>query len=355
MEKRPKKQKNPLHGGAALCLSALLVFPFLAGTASAENLNGSLAEAKRLVPVGHTVGMKLFARGILVIGLSEGNTPAKKGGLQKGDVVLRCGGESVDSTEQFQSLLQKSNGSAIEMEIQRGGLSKKLRLTPAKNESGVYAIGAWIRDSMAGIGTMTFCDPETGAFGALGHGITDPDTGALMPFARGSILPSAVKAVKPGQKGEAGELRGDFDLDADLGELTANTDGGVFGVLNPETGFAQSAKALPVAENDEVKTGKATILANVHGDEIREYQVEISKIISRNSDGRNLLITVTDPALLRTTGGIVQGMSGSPILQHGRIVGAVTHVLVNDPTRGYGILIRNMLENAEPRTTEKVS
>ena len=355
MEKHSQKPKNPLHGGAALCLSALLIFPFLSGTASAENLNGSLAEAQRLIPVGHTVGMKLFARGILIIGLSEGDTPAKRGGLRKGDVVLRCGGESVDSTEQFQSLLQKTGGSEIEVEIQRGGISKKLNLKPVKNESGTYTIGAWIRDSMAGIGTMTFCDPETGTFGALGHGITDPDTGMLMPFARGSILPSAVKAVKPGEKGAAGELRGDFKLDTELGELTANTDGGVFGVLNPAVGFARDTAALPVAENDEVKTGKATIFANVRGEEVREFDVEITKILSRDSDGRNLLITVTDPELLRMTGGIVQGMSGSPILQNGRIVGAVTHVLVNDPTRGYGILIRNMLENADAGFAEKVS
>jgi stage IV sporulation protein B len=355
LEKHSQKPKNPLHGGAALCLSALLIFPFLSGTASAENLNGSLAEAQRLIPVGHTVGMKLFARGILIIGLSEGDTPAKRGGLRKGDVVLRCGGESVDSTEQFQSLLQKTGGSEIEVEIQRGGISKKLNLKPVKNESGTYTIGAWIRDSMAGIGTMTFCDPETGTFGALGHGITDPDTGMLMPFARGSILPSAVKAVKPGEKGAAGELRGDFKLDTDLGELTANTDGGVFGVLNPAVGFARDTAALPVAENDEVKTGKATIFANVRGEEVREFDVEITKILSRDSDGRNLLITVTDPELLRMTGGIVQGMSGSPILQNGRIVGAVTHVLVNDPTRGYGILIRNMLENADAGFAEKVS
>lgn len=355
MHERSKKRKNSPHGGAALCLSALLLFPFLSGTASAENLNGSLAEARRLVPVGHTVGMKMFARGILVIGLSEGNTPAKKGGLQKGDVVLRCGGESVDCTEQFQNFLQKSGGKPIEMEIQRGSMVRKLKLAPEKNESGAYAIGAWIRDSMAGIGTMTFYDPETGIFGALGHGITDPDTGALMPFARGSILPSAVKAVKRGQKGEAGELRGDFDLDTDLGELTANTNGGVFGILTPGEYSERFTKALPVAENNQVKTGKATILSNVQGDEVREYQVEITKIISRDSDGRNLLITVTDPELLRTAGGIVQGMSGSPVLQNGRIVGAVTHVLVNDPTRGYGILIRNMLDNAEPQISEKVS
>ena len=355
LNERPKKRKHSLHGGAALCLSALLLFPFLSGTASAEGLNGSIAEAQRLIPIGHAVGIKMFARGILIIGLPEGDTPARKGGLRKGDVVLHCGGQGVDSTEQFQDLLQKSGGKTLKMGIQRNGINKEMALTPQKNENGVYAIGAWIRDSMAGIGTMTFCDPETGVFGALGHGITDPDTGALMPFARGSILPSTGKAVKRGQKGEAGELRGNFDLKTDLGEMTANTEGGVFGVLSSDEYSKQFPQALPVAENDQIKTGKATILSNVQGDSVREYQVEITKIINRSSEGRNLLITVTDPELLRATGGIVQGMSGSPILQNGRIAGAVTHVLVNDPTRGYGIMIRNMLENAEPRVSEKVS
>ncbi len=355
MHERPKKRKNPLRGGAALCLSALLLFPILSGTAFAESQSDSLTSVDRLVPVGHTIGIKMFARGILVIGLSEGDTPARKGGLRKGDVVLHCSGITVESTEQFQNLLQDSDGKPLSMEIQRGGTVKKLSVQPKKNENGVYAIGAWIRDSMAGIGTMTFYDPDTGAFGALGHGINDPDTGALMPFSKGSILPSTVKAVKKGKTGEAGELRGDFDLQTDLGELSANTEGGVFGVLAPGEYAERLGKAIPVAENSQVKTGKATILSNVHGDSVNEYQIKITKILSQSTDGRNLLITVTDPALLRDTGGIVQGMSGSPILQNGRIVGAVTHVLVNDPACGYGILIRNMLENAAPQISENVS
>lgn len=355
MHEQPKKRKNPLHSGAALCLSALLLFPILSGTASAENQSGSLTSVDRLVPVGHTIGIKMFARGILVIGLSEGNTPARKSGLRKGDVVLHCNGVTLESTEQFQALLKNSGGKPLKMEIQRGGTAKKLSVQPEKNENGVYAIGAWIRDSMAGIGTMTFYDPDTGIFGALGHGINDPDTGTLVPFSKGSILPSTVKAVKRGKTGEAGELRGDFDLETDLGELTANTEGGVFGVLAPGEYAERLGKAIPVAENSQVKTGKATVLSNVQGDTVKKYQVEITKILSQSTDGRNLLITVTDPALLQDTGGIVQGMSGSPILQNGRIVGAVTHVLVNDPTRGYGILIRNMLENAAPQISENVS
>ena len=173
---------------------------------------------------------------------------------------------------------------------------------------------------------MTFYDPVTNTFGALGHGITDVDTAALMPFSSGSILPSTVKTVKRGETGAAGELKGNFDLTGDTGSLYANTSGGVFGTLTDQELIERlSENALPVAENDQVHTGKATILANVDGDTVKEYGIEITKILNTDPAGRNLLLTVTDPELLEKTGGIVQGMSGSPILQDGRLVGAVTH------------------------------
>ena len=217
-------------------------------------------------------------------------------------------------------------------------------VSPEQNEEGAYCIGAWIRDSMAGIGTMTYYDPDTGAFGALGHGITDTDTALLMPFASGSILPSTVKAVKKGASGAAGELRGDFDLTRDLGTLSANTASGVFGTVE-ESDFTESLTgALPVAKASEVRTGPAVILSNVEGDHVAEYDVEILQIVEGSADGRDLVISVTDPELIAATGGIVQGMSGSPILQNGKFVGAVTHVLLNDPTKGYGILMETMLK-----------
>jgi stage IV sporulation protein B len=357
-QKAKEKPAGRWRGGAALCLSLLLAFPLLCSNASAESAvradTASAASASELVPVGHTVGIKLFARGILVVKLSDGRTPASAAGMEPGDIILKCDGTAVTSTEQFQSLLQKAGGKTVELSVRRGAAVRTLRVTPEKNGEGVWGIGAWVRDSMAGIGTMTFYDPKTGVFGALGHGITDVDTAQLMPFSSGSILPATVKAVKRGEAGSAGELRGNFDLETDLGELYANTDGGIFGTL-ADAGIASGRAALPVAENAEVKTGKAVILANVSGDEVREYEIEITKIFDDSDDSRNLLITVTDPALLRETGGIVQGMSGSPILQDGKLVGAVTHVLLSDPTRGYGILIRNMLASADAQAVENVS
>ena len=325
--------RRALGAGAALVLAFLLC--------AGGSVPVKAAQPQMLIPVGHTVGIKLFSRGIVVVKLTDGGTPARECGLRTGDVIVKCGWNAVTSTEQFQSLLQKSGGTTADLQIDRAGDQVTLSVEPSQNDQGVYCIGAWVRDSMAGIGTVTYYDPATGAFGALGHGVTDTDTALLMPFSNGSILPSTVKAVKRGEAGSAGELRGDFDLTGDLGPLYANTGSGIFGKLDtaPWTWAAMPVgTALP---------GPAVIRANVQGDEVQEYDIEILKVTSGAADGRDLILSVTDPALLETTGGIVQGMSGSPIIQDGKIVGAVTHVLLNDPTKGYGILIDHMLEAAE--------
>ena len=324
--------KRLLRFGAVCVLAALLCSPCMARAAEVT--------PRTVIPVGHTVGIKLFARGVMVVKLPEDDTPARECGLKTGDVIVKCGGVSVTSTEQFQSLLQKTGGDATDLQVRRGGEDVTLSVSPERNEKGVCCIGAWIRDSMAGIGTMTYYDPATATFGALGHGITDVDTAQLMPFSNGSILPSTVKAVKKGEAGSAGELRGDFDLTGDLGDLYANTASGVFGTLDGDYAPAQ-AQAVPTGEPE---TGAAVIRSNIRGDEVREYTVEILKTVPNSRDGRDMVLSVTDPELIEATGGIVQGMSGSPILQNGKLVGAVTHVLLNDPTKGYGISIETMLK-----------
>ena len=323
--------KRLLRFGTA-CLAALLA-------CSASVAMAAEVTPRMLVPVGHTVGIKLFSKGVVVVKLSDGGTPARTCGLRTGDVIIQCGGSTVTSSEQFQSLLQTCGGTA-ELEVRRNGNSVTLSVEPERNDQGVYCIGAWIRDSMAGIGTMTYYDPATATFGALGHGITDVDTAQLMPFSNGSILPSTVKAVKKGEAGSAGELRGDFDLTGDLGDLYANTASGVFGTLDGDYAPAQ-AQAVPTGEPE---TGAAVIRSNIRGDEVREYTVEILKTVPNSRDGRDMVLSVTDPELIEATGGIVQGMSGSPILQNGKLLGAVTHVLLNDPTKGYGISIETMLK-----------
>ncbi len=303
------------------------------------------APAERtVIPVGKAVGIKLFADGVLVVGLADGQTPARDCGLREGDIITAMDGTSVGSTEQVQDILSDSAGRALTLSVRRGGAALALTAC-ARETNGVWQLGAWIRDSMAGIGTLTYYDPATGQYGALGHGITDVDTAQLMPLASGSIMETTVKAVKKGVKGDPGELKGDFSVQRDVGTVTVNSDGGIFGAV-ADADFLSGGTPVPVASAGQIRTGPATILATVSGSDTREYRVEILRLYGADEPTRNMLLRITDPALLSVTGGIVQGMSGSPILQNGRIVGAVTHVLLNDPTRGYGIFIENMLDRA---------
>ncbi len=307
---------------------------------------------RTLIPAGQAVGIKLFADGVLVVGTSalEGTdgevSPARDCGLQEGDLIVCMNKAKVQSTEQVQALLQENGEKPMELQVRRDGQTMETTIRPQRCNDDVCRLGAWIRDSMAGIGTLTYYDPSSGTYGALGHGITDVDTAKLMPLASGSIMETTVQAVKKGTRGDPGELKGDFSVQRDVGTLQANTEGGIFGTVS-DANFVSDAKALPVAERDEVHTGPAVIRSTISGDQTAEYEVEITCIHHNAQATRNMLLRVTDPTLLETTGGIVQGMSGSPIIQDGKLVGAVTHVLVNDPTRGYGIFIENMLDAAE--------
>ena len=304
----------------------------------------------KVVPVGRAVGIKLFSDGVVVVGTSEVTTPegqvnpAKACGLREGDIITHIDSTEVDSIEEVEAALQKTAGEVMSIRALRD--DKQIQLSGRAVQcaaDGSYKLGAWIRDSMAGIGTVTFYVPGTGVFGALGHGINDIDTALLMPLESGSILPATVAAVQKGEAGAPGQLRGAFDTSATLGSLESNTDGGVFGTLS-DTSWA-SGQPVETAERNQVKAGRATILANISGDEVKEYSIRIDKVYPESqSDCRDFLIEVTDPRLLEATGGIVQGMSGSPILQNGRLVGAVTHVMIDDPTRGYGVWVGRMME-----------
>ena len=335
---------EPRHIPASHRLSAWLLSALFALSLCVQQAWAAPAE-RTVIPLGQAVGIKLFADGVLVVALADGPTPARACGLRQGDIITAMDGAAVGSTEQVQDLLADTAGAPIVLSVRRG--ADALALTAcARENNGVWQLGAWIRDSMAGIGTLTYYDPATGQYGALGHGITDVDTAQLMPLASGAIMETTVKAVKKGAKGDPGELKGDFDLTRDSGTLYANTECGIFGKLSAEDAAKITGAALPIAKKDEIKTGKATILATVSGNETREYDIEIEKIYSPSGSTRNLLLRVTDEELLAQTGGVVQGMSGSAILQDGKIIGAVTHVLLDDPSRGYGIFIENMLSAA---------
>lgn len=322
---------------------------------------GSEAQESRMViPLGKAVGIKLFSDGVLVVGLSPVETeqgtcyPGRDSGLKTGDLITHIDGEEVDTIEEIQQAVAQRAGESLAIQAVRGQQQLQLTVAPVENNQGVYQLGVWLRDSMAGIGTMTFYDPDSQMFAALGHGINDVDTAMLMPLESGSIMPATVADVKKGTSGQPGELHGEFDLTTDLGTLYANTSRGIFGHLAQQT-LVQGLQPVPVARQDEVKEGEAEILSNIRGDQVETFSIRITRVSDTGDGTRSLMLEVTDPELLESTGGIVQGMSGSPILQNGKLVGAVTHVLVNDPTRGYGILAQDMLDQAGLETDAKAS
>lgn len=303
------------------------------------------ASAQDLVPVGETVGIEAATDGLLVASLSKVDTgsgevcPAADGGVLPGDIIIRVGSEDISSAEDFAEAVSKLDGSSVELTVLRDEKQLQLTVTPAQDCSGAWRLGLWLRGGVSGIGTVTYYDPATGEYGALGHSITDADTGVLLPISEGSICEATVSDVKRGERGAAGELHGSYDAANSIGTVDENTVHGIFGTSSG--GF--DGTPVPVATSDEIESGPAVILANISGNEVCEYDVEICTDAA-NPD--RLLVTVTDDELISATGGIVQGMSGSPILQNGKLVGAVTHVLVSDPTRGYGVTIGAMLDAA---------
>lgn len=298
------KSKSLWRRMAALCAAAVLAL-----TACVQC---AYAQEKTVIPLGQAVGIKLFANGVLVVDVSAlegvgGKSPAQKCGIREGDLLLTFNGKKIASTEHLQELLRQNGMQPAQIELQRGRENKTVEITPACGDDGSVRLGAWIRDSMAGIGTMTYYDPESGSFGALGHGITDIDTAQLMSLGSGSIMETTVKAVKKGEKGEPGELKGDFSVQRDVGTVTVNSDGGIFGTVS-DSSFPVQSQAVPIAAAEEVTPGRAVIRATISGEEIREYEVQIVKVYHDEDTTRNLLLRITDPELLQTTGGIVQGM-----------------------------------------------
>ena len=336
----------PVRAASALAPAELDVPRPVSGAQAAAETSGNI-----VVPFGRSVGIKLFSDGVLVVGLSPVDTeqgaqyPGRDCGLKAGDIITHVDGDEVDTIEQIQDAVSEHGGSPLAIQAMRGQKQVQLTAAPVENNQGVFQLGVWLRDSMAGIGTMTFYDPASGVFAALGHGINDVDTAQLMPLESGSIMKATVSEVKKGVSGHPGELHGQFDLQQDLGALYANTERGIFGVLS-DPAAAQGAEAVEIATREQIQVGDAVILSNIRGDEVEQFDIQITHVSSADNNGRSLMVQITDPELLEATGGIVQGMSGSPILQNGRLVGAVTHVLVNDPTRGYGILASDMLRQA---------
>ncbi len=320
----------------------------------------STIERTYLVPGGMTFGVKMFTSGVIVVGMGDVYTaggkvcPARDAGLELGDIIITVDGKTVTGNDDLASIVQQSNGEALKIVYMRNGVRATARVTPANAKDGTgFKAGMWVRDSSAGIGTVTYINEATGMMAGLGHGVTDSDTGVVLPVGSGELVPVQITGVHKGQVGSPGELRGNFGLRTPIATLDYNCEAGIFGTVAYKF---YTAEPLPVALKQEVKTGKALLLCTINGEGPKYYDVSIESInLSDSTPTKNLVIKITDQALISATGGIVQGMSGSPIIQNGRIIGALTHVFVNDPTKGYGIFIENMLYNEKYAATVKTN
>ena len=297
---------------------------------------------------GSMVGIDLFTDGILVLGTGkvvtesgEENSPAR-GILYAGDKIRKVNGEEVSTVEEVDTLIEGSSGETVRLEIDRDGENKTVEVTPKMDSDGKPRIGIWIRDRAQGLGTLTFVDPETQIFGAVGHGISDVDTKELLPIHNGILSKAKVRHLVKGEVGSPGEVEGSLTGEI-YGKITRNTEHGIYGIAEDEVA---TQGEYPIALKNQVENGKAVILCDIIGETVEAYEVKVEKASGIPTFNNGMVVTVTDERLLDATGGIIQGMSGSPVIQNGRIVGAVTHVFVKDPTKGYGVYIEDMLEAA---------
>ncbi len=304
-----------------------------------------------LTPSGEPIGIYVATNGLLVLGTTS--VEGKDGMIydpatnivKSGDYILKMNGKEVKTIKEFNDSIQKAGKEKMIIRIRRNEQETDVSIKPVEIKDGTSKLGIWVREDTQGIGTMTYVS-ESGAFGALGHGITDADTGTLMNLSGGELFNTEILDIVKGQRGAPGELEGYINMVADncIGTIKNNTSLGIFGQLSTEYRKNSERKELPIGLKQDIKEGKAVIYSNIEG-EVKEYAIEIEKINRNSTDNKGMVIHIIDETLLELTGGIVQGMSGSPIIQDEKIIGAVTHVLVNDPTRGYGIFIENMLEH----------
>ncbi|MBR1444312.1 MAG: SpoIVB peptidase [Firmicutes bacterium] len=316
-----------------------------------KNVDVKILPNVKLIPCGNAVGVRINANGVVILGIDDVKADNDRlyspcsGVLKTGDVITEINGTKINNKEELINILEKSDNNKLDITLKRDEKYIHTYVNTIKEkDSGKSKLGAWVRDSTQGIGTLTYYDPTSGTFGALGHGIADIDTKQLFDIKNGKIMPADIVDIKKGESGSPGELIGEIDTSQVLGSIKNNTDIGIYGTLSDSGIQAMSYEPMEIALKDEIKTGKAEILSNIDGRDVRSYEIEIESINRFNIDeAKGMIIRITDKELLAKTNGIIQGMSGSPIIQNGKIVGAVTHVFVREPARGYAIFIENML------------
>jgi len=322
----------------------------LFGVIELKSVTVNVVNQTTVIPGGQVFGIKLYTEGVMVVGMTDVDTmdgmknPAYDAGIRKGDILLAINGQTVNTNAEVSKAFSESDGAELNISVKRGNTGFVAKVKPAQSRSeNAYKAGLWVRDSTAGIGTVTFYDPANRVFGGLGHGICDVDTGEILPLMSGLAVKADITDITKGMRGRTGELEGKLE-DYSIGSLLINKQTGVYGILNSQP----IGTALPIAMSQQVHTGSATILVTLDSTGAHPYSVQIEKVsFDENSPTKNMSLRITDKVLIEKTGGIIQGMSGSPIIQENRLIGAVTHVFVNDPQRGYGIFIENMIKTAK--------
>ncbi len=323
---------------------------------SLKDVEVSVLPKTTVIPVGNIAGVKLYTNGVLVVGMSEiegednkSYKPYENSGIEEGDTIVKVNDTTIYSTDDLIENINLSKGEQLQIQYIHDEETKECSITPVKTDKEEYKLGLWVRDSAAGVGTVTFYEPSTQKFGALGHGITDIDTGELLNIASGEFVTAEILNIKKGEDGNPGKIQGTVDGQETIGEISKNTEFGIYGKIEDLSSLnIDASKEMEVALRDEIQLGKATILCSLDNETVQEYEIEITKIYKENNyDNKSMEIKVTDERLIEKTGGIIQGMSGSPIIQNGKFVGAVTHVLVNSATEGYAVFGDLMIKQSK--------
>ena len=320
---------------------------------SVKDVTVNVIPKTTVIPVGKAIGMKLYTEGVLVVGMSEieGKKPYENSGIETGDKIIEVDNNQIDNTDELIECVNNSNGKELEIKYISDNEEKTTSIEPVKTSSNEYKLGLWVRDAAAGVGTLTFYEPSTGEFGALGHGINDVDTYELIDIASGELVTTDIIDIVKGEDGSPGEIRGTIDNGISLGNIYKNTSFGIYGNIDNVAKLNLTQyKEYEVANRSEITTGKAEILCELENGKTQSYEIEIQRLfLENNENNKSMLIKVTDEELIQKTGGIIQGMSGAPIIQNGKFIGAVTHVLVNDAKTGYAVfgdlMIKQMRTN----------
>ena len=327
----------------------------LFGSLNLKTINVTKIKDFEVIPSGDVIGLKLYTNGVLIVGMSEIEDsnknkikPYEKIDIKEGDTIIQIDDKEIDSVRTLKQVVNKSEGKSLCLSLVRDGTVFTSNITPAKVGKAEYRLGLWVRDAATGVGTLTYYSPSNNTFGALGHGISDTDTGKLIDIESGDLVTSKIMSITKGIAGQAGELRGTIINQPTIGTVNKNTNFGIFGKISDLNNIDfDYSKKMKVALRNEITVGKAEILCNIDGGEEEKYEIEIQKIFfDNNNDNKSFLIKVVDEDLIKKTGGIVRGLSGAPIIQNGKFIGAVTNVLVANPEIGYGIFADLMIKNS---------